>query len=135
MIAIALAADPKLRIADEPSTARDVTGQAQILELLRTLQRATGMALMLITHDLGVIAEIPDRVMVLYAGRVAETAPVEPFFDAPQQPSTQALLASIPALAHRRDHLLPLPGKLPAIGPIPPSFPFSTLFRIARHFI
>ena len=88
MIAIALAANPKLLIADEPTTALDVTVQAQILDLLRGLQRQTGLSLILITHDLGMIAEITDRVMVLYAGRVAEVAPVRTIFDAPAHPYT-----------------------------------------------
>src|SRR5712672_149802 len=105
MIAMAIACNPKLLIADEPTTALDVTIQAQILDLLRGLQRDTGMALMLITHDLGVIAEIADRVMVLYAGRVAETARVDTLFDAPVHPYTRALLASIPNVNVRRDRL------------------------------
>ncbi len=119
MIAIALAADPKLLIADEPTTALDVTIQAQILDLLRSLQRDTGMALMLITHDLGVIAEIADRVMVLYAGRVAETASVATLFDAPAHPYSQALLASIPNLASRRDRLATIDGAVPTVGAMP----------------
>ena len=112
MIAIALAADPKLLIADEPTTALDVTVQAQILDLLRGLQRQAGLALILITHDLGVIAEITDRVMVLYAGRVAEVAPVRTIFDAAAHPYTEALLrlgsrcrgAAAPADGNRRHH-------------------------------
>jgi len=119
MIAIALAADPKLLIADEPTTALDVTIQAQILDLLRSLQRDTGMALMLITHDLGVIAEIADRVMVLYAGRVAETASVATLFDAPAHPYSQALLASIPNLASQRDRLATIDGAVPTVGAMP----------------
>ena len=119
MIAIALAVDPKLLIADEPTTALDVTIQAQILDLLRSLQRDTGMALMLITHDLGVIAEIADRVMVLYAGRVAETASVATLFDAPAHPYSQALLASIPNLASRRDRLATIDGSVPTVGAMP----------------
>jgi peptide/nickel transport system ATP-binding protein len=113
MIAIALAASPKLLIADEPSTALDVTVQAQILDLLRSLQRQSGLALILITHDLGVIAEIADRVMVLYAGRVAETASVRTIFDAPVHPYTQALLGSIPDVITRRQRLVTIPGTVP----------------------
>jgi peptide/nickel transport system ATP-binding protein len=125
MIAIALAAEPKLLIADEPTTALDVTIQAQILDLLRNLQRETGLALILITHDLGVIAEIADRVMVLYAGRVAETAPVRALFDAPAHPYTQALLASIPGLGARRERLNSIEGVVPAVGAFPPGCRFA----------
>ena len=125
MIAIALAADPKLLIADEPTTALDVTIQAQILDLLRSLQRDNGMALLLITHDLGVIAEIADRVMVLYAGRVAETAGVATLFDAPAHPYSQALLASIPNLATRRDRLATIEGAVPTVGAMPAGCRFA----------
>jgi oligopeptide/dipeptide ABC transporter ATP-binding protein len=125
MIAIALAARPKLLIADEPSTALDVTVQAQILDLLRGLQRQTGLALILITHDLGVIAEIADRVLVLYAGRVAEVAPVRTIFDAPAHPYTQVLLASIPDIAARRDRLATIPGAVPGAMEMPPGCRFA----------
>jgi oligopeptide/dipeptide ABC transporter ATP-binding protein len=125
MIAIALAADPKMLIADEPTTALDVTIQAQILDLLRTLQRDTGMALMLITHDLGVIAEIADRVMVLYAGRVAETAQSDTLFDAPAHPYSRALLASIPSLASRRARLATIDGAVPTVGAMPAGCRFA----------
>lgn len=116
MIAIALAADPKVLIADEPTTALDVTVQAQILDLLRKLRRDRGLSLLFITHDLGVIAEIADRVMVLYAGRVAEIAPVRSIFDDPQHPYTQALLASIPDMKGPRGRLVTIEGSVPAIG-------------------
>src|SRR5258706_4689771 len=125
MIAIALAAEPKLLIADEPTTALDVTIQAQILDLLRALQRDTGMALMLITHDLGVIAEIADRVMVLYAGRVAETARVDTLFDAPVHPYTRALLASIPNVNERRERLATIEGSVPIVGDMPAGCRFA----------
>ena len=125
MIAIALAASPKLLIADEPSTALDVTVQAQILDLLRSLQRQSGLALILITHDLGVIAEIADRVMVLYAGRVAETASVRTIFDAPAHPYTQALLGSIPDVAARRPRLVAIPGTVPDAFNMPPGCRFA----------
>ena len=125
MIAIALAAEPKVLIADEPTTALDVTIQAQILDLLRALQRDSGMALMLITHDLGVIAEIADRVMVLYAGRVAETAHVRTLFDAPAHPYTRALLASIPDLNVRRERLATIDGTVPMAGQMPPGCRFA----------
>jgi peptide/nickel transport system ATP-binding protein len=125
MIAIALAASPKLLIADEPSTALDVTVQAQILDLLRSLQRQSGLAMILITHDLGVIAEIADRVMVLYAGRVAETAPVRTIFDAPAHPYTQVLLGSIPDIAAQRARLATIPGSVPDALNMPPGCRFA----------
>ena len=125
MIAIALAANPRLLIADEPTTALDVTVQAQILELLRALQRQTGLALILITHDLGVIAEVADRVMVLYAGRVAEVAPVRTIFDAPAHPYTQVLRASIPDLGPRRHRLATIPGTVPGALEMPPGCRFA----------
>jgi peptide/nickel transport system ATP-binding protein len=125
MIAMALAADPKLLIADEPTTALDVTIQAQILDLLRSIQRHTGMALMLITHDLGVIAEMADRVMVLYAGRIAETAPVATLFDAPAHPYSRALLASVPTVAARVERLVTIDGSVPAVGALPSGCRFA----------
>jgi len=125
MIAIALAANPRLLIADEPSTALDVTVQAQLLDLLRGLRRDAGLSLILITHDLGVIAEIADRVMVLYAGRVAETAPVRTLFDAPAHPYTQVLLASIPDITIRRPRLTTIPGTVPAAGNMPQGCRFA----------
>jgi len=125
MIAIALAAEPKLLIADEPTTALDVTVQAQILDLLRALQRQTGLSLILITHDLGVIAEIADRVMVLYAGRVAETAPVRTIFDAPAHPYTEALLASNPVISGARQRLVTIAGSVPEAMNMPPGCRFA----------
>jgi peptide/nickel transport system ATP-binding protein len=119
MIAMALACDPRLLIADEPTTALDVTIQAQILDLLRSIQRDTGMALMLITHDLGVIAEMADRVMVLYAGRVAETALVDTLFDAPAHPYSRALLASVPTVGTRVPRLVTIEGAVPPVGALP----------------
>ncbi len=98
MIATALACDPRLLIADEPTTALDVTTQAQILDLLRNLQKQRGMAIMLITHNLGVVAEMCDQVVVMYLGRVVEEGPVDDIFHAPQHPYTQALLQSIPSI-------------------------------------
>jgi oligopeptide/dipeptide ABC transporter ATP-binding protein len=125
MIAIALAADPKLLIADEPTTALDVTVQAQILDLLRNLQRHTGLSLILITHDLGVIAEITDRVMVLYAGRIAELAPVRTIFDAPSHPYTEALLGSVPDVTGRRGRLTTIAGSVPGPLEMPPGCRFA----------
>jgi oligopeptide/dipeptide ABC transporter ATP-binding protein len=132
MIAIALAADPKLLIADEPTTALDVTIQAQILDLLRALQRDTGMALMLITHDLGVIAEMADRVMVLYAGRIAEIASAETLFDEPAHPYTRALLDSIPSLDGRKERLLTIEGVVPGAGNMPVGCRFAPRCPHAR---
>src|SRR5215472_17016082 len=125
MIAIALAASPKLLIADEPSTALDVTVQAQILDLLRSLQRQSGLAMILITHDLGVIAESADRMLVLYAGRAAESAPVRTIFDAPAHPYTRALLGSIPDIAARRARLTAIPGTVPEALNMPPGCRFA----------
>jgi peptide/nickel transport system ATP-binding protein len=113
MIAMALACNPDLLIADEPTTALDVTVQAQILDLLRDLQRETGMAIILITHDLGVVAEMADEVAVMYAGRVVERAPGEAIFDDPQHPYTLGLLGSIPKIDETRARLLAIEGAVP----------------------
>ena len=114
MIAMALACEPRLLIADEPTTALDVTIQAQILDLLRTLQRETGTAVILITHDLGVVAEVADDVVVMYAGRVVEQAPVSTLFEAPQHPYTVGLLGSIPRLDAQRSRLASIEGQVPS---------------------
>ena len=114
MIAMALACEPRLLIADEPTTALDVTIQAQILELMRTLQRETGTAVILITHDLGVVAEVADEVLVMYAGRVVERAPVQDLFEAPQHPYTVGLLGSIPRLDVERTRLASIEGQVPS---------------------
>jgi oligopeptide/dipeptide ABC transporter ATP-binding protein len=122
MIAIALACGPKLLIADEPTTALDVTIQAQILELLRQLQAEFGMAILFITHDLGVVAELADRVVVMYAGRAVEEAPVQPLFAAPRMPYTQALLRSIPRVdraAASRGRLAAIRGNVPDARDLP----------------
>jgi peptide/nickel transport system ATP-binding protein len=113
MIAMALSCAPDLLIADEPTTALDVTVQAQILDLLRILQRQTGMAIILITHDLGVVAEMADEVAVMYAGRVVERAPGPEIFDDPQHPYTLGLLGSIPKIEEDRDRLLAIEGTVP----------------------
>ncbi len=116
MIAMALANEPKLLIADEPTTALDVTVQAQILELLEDLQARLGMAIILITHDLGVVAEIADEIAVMYAGRIVEHAPSERIFGAPQHPYTWGLLKSIPRLGAPRDEeLVPIAGRPPSL--------------------
>ena len=114
MIAMALANDPKLLIADEPTTALDVTIQAQILDLLRTLQRETGMAIVFVTHDLGVVADICDRVVVMYAGQVVEESPVDPLFVAPRHPYTAGLLASMPQTTPPGQPLTVIPGQVPS---------------------
>jgi peptide/nickel transport system ATP-binding protein/oligopeptide transport system ATP-binding protein len=113
MIAMALACSPKLLIADEPTTALDVTVQAQILDLLRELQAETGMAIILITHDLGVVAEMADEVAVMYAGRVAERGSARAIFEDPQHPYTLGLLGSVPRLDEERDRLLAIGGAVP----------------------
>jgi oligopeptide/dipeptide ABC transporter ATP-binding protein len=114
MIAMALSCDPKLLIADEPTTALDVTIQAQILELLNRLQEELGMAIILITHDLGVVAETCDRVIVMYAGQVFEEGPVDDVFYNPQNPYTEGLLQSIPRLGEQVERLAVIPGIVPA---------------------
>ena len=114
MIAMALACDPALLIADEPTTALDVTVQAQILDLLRQLQEEFGMAIMLITHDLGVIAETAHRVVVMYAGVVVESGTVEQVFDGPTHPYTEGLKAAIPKLGEKVERLATIPGTVPS---------------------
>jgi oligopeptide/dipeptide ABC transporter ATP-binding protein len=113
MIAMALACAPRLLIADEPTTALDVTIQAQILALMRSLQRETGTAIILITHDLGVVAEVADEVLVMYAGRVVERAPVQALFDTPQHPYTVGLLGAIPRLDGTLTRLAAIEGQVP----------------------
>ncbi len=113
MIAMALACEPRLLIADEPTTALDVTIQAQILELMRNLRRETGTAVMLITHDLGVVAEFADDVIVMYAGRIVERASVDALFDEPQHPYTIGLLGSIPRLDLDQARLAAIEGQVP----------------------
>ena len=113
MIAMALSCNPKLLIADEPTTALDVTIQAQILDLMRTLQVETNTAIVLITHDLGVVAEVADQVVVMYAGQVVEQAPVQALFDSPQHPYTVGLLGSIPHLDEVQNRLASIEGQVP----------------------
>ncbi len=116
MIAMALACNPKLLIADEPTTALDVTIQAQILDLMRGLQRRVGAAILLITHDLGVVAEVAERVIVMYAGRKVEEAPVARLFARPAHPYTRGLLAAVPRLdAGARVRLAEIPGQVPSL--------------------
>jgi len=125
MIAIALACRPALLIADEPTTALDVTIQAQILDLLRRLQQQLGMSVMLITHDLGVVAEACDAVIVMYAGRIIERAPVAALFKHPRHPYTKGLLASSPRLGQRTKWLPTIPGTVPRPGRRPPGCSFA----------
>jgi peptide/nickel transport system ATP-binding protein len=113
MIAMALACEPKLLIADEPTTALDVTIQAQVLELMRTLREETGTAIILITHDLGVVAELADDVVVMYAGRIVERAPVQALFAQPQHPYTVGLLGSIPNMHLEQERLHAIEGQVP----------------------
>jgi peptide/nickel transport system ATP-binding protein len=120
MIAMALSNDPKVLIADEPTTALDVTVQSQILDLIGGLQRKLEMAVVLITHDLGVVAEYADEIAVMYAGKVVEQAPTDVIFDAPEHPYTWGLLQSIPRLDRRRDEpLVPIPGRPPSLIALP----------------
>jgi oligopeptide/dipeptide ABC transporter ATP-binding protein len=113
MIAMALANEPRLLIADEPTTALDVTIQAQILELMHELQRESGTAIVLITHDLGVVAEVADEVAVMYAGRIVEQAPVAALFAEPQHPYTVGLLGSMPRLHGETSRLAAIAGQVP----------------------
>jgi peptide/nickel transport system ATP-binding protein len=115
MIAGALAVDPEVLIADEPTTALDVTLQAQILALLKQLQKTRGMALLLITHDLGIVAQMADRVAVMYAGEIVEVAPRQAFWRAPQHPYSQKLFAALPSAAQRAGPLAQIPGQVPPL--------------------
>jgi peptide/nickel transport system ATP-binding protein len=125
MIAMALSCQPTLLIADEPTTALDVTTQTQILELMRQLQQEDGMAIMLITHDLGVVAEMATDVVVMYLGRVVEQGPVDAIFHAPRHPYTRALLRSIPRMrARSRERLTPIAGSVPHPYDRPTGCPF-----------
>jgi peptide/nickel transport system ATP-binding protein len=125
MIAMALSCNPDLLIADEPTTALDVTIQAQILELLARLQKELGMAVLMITHDLGVIAEVADRVAVMYAGKIVEAGTVEEIFTDPKHPYTQGLLASIPNLNEKKERLSVIPGTVPDATRFPAGCRFS----------
>ena len=131
MIAIALAGRPDLLVADEPTTALDVTIQAGILDLLRRLQAETGMAMVLISHDLGVVAETCARVCVMYAGRVVEDAAADALFANPIHPYTQGLLAALPRIDGPRQRLHAIPGTVPHPGAMPPGCAFAP--RCPRH--
>ena len=126
MIAMALSCNPKILIADEPTTALDVTVQAQILDLIKRLQKDTGMAVILITHDLGVVAETCDDVAVMYAGRIVERGPVETVFRSPQHPYTKGLMGCLPRLDHQPKTMLPIiPGMVPGLRDLPEGCRFA----------
>ena len=125
MIAMALANEPRLLIADEPTTALDVTIQAQILDLMHELQQASGTAIVLITHDLGVVAEVADAVAVMYCGRIVEQAPVQALFEQPQHPYTVGLLGSMPRLDGVQERLAAIPGQVPGPQDRPPGCRFA----------
>jgi len=125
MIAMALASKPRILVADEPTTALDVTIQAQILELLRELKRQFGMAILLITHNLGIVADLADRAAVMYAGQIVESGPADRLLRNPLHPYTKALIAAIPDLASKAARLKPIPGIVPQLGAWPPGCRFQ----------
>ncbi len=132
MIAMALASEPKLLIADEPTTALDATVQAQILDLLRELKQRLGMSLLLITHNLGIVGGMADRVAVMYAGQIVESAPARELLAAPQHPYTQALLHSVPKLTQGTERLTAIPGTVPALGKFPSGCRFHPRCAVGR---
>jgi oligopeptide/dipeptide ABC transporter ATP-binding protein len=134
MIAMALACRPALLIADEPTTALDVTIQAQILDLMRNLRKETGTSILLITHDMGVIAEMCDKVAVMYAGQIVEYTDVYTLFDDPLHPYTEGLLAAIPVLGEVRDHLAVIPGSVPNLIRLPQGCKFSPRCPYAKEY-
>jgi len=125
VIALALAAEPRLLIADEPTTALDVSIQAQIITLLKRLAAERGAAVMLITHDMGVIAETAQRVAVMYAGRIVEIGPVREVIHAPRHPYTVGLMGSIPRISADQRRLVQIEGAMPRLNAIPPGCPFN----------
>ena len=133
MIAMAMSCEPKLLIADEPTTALDVTIQAQILELMKDLKTKKETAIMLITHDLGVVAEMCDRVVVMYAGRVVEEADVETLFESPQHPYTKGLLESTPKLRQNQKRLGSIPGTVPSPSNLPKGCKFAPRCKFAME--
>jgi peptide/nickel transport system ATP-binding protein len=132
MIAMALASEPKLLVADEPTTALDVTIQAQILDLLRDLKQRLGMAILLITHNLGIVGDMADRVAVMYAGQIVELSPAKELLRRPLHPYTKALMASVPKLGGEADRLSAIPGSVPRIGNFPPGCRFAPRCAIAK---
>jgi oligopeptide transport system ATP-binding protein len=131
MIAMAIALDPRILIADEPTTALDVTVQAQVMDLLKDLQRETGMGLVLITHDLGVVNEVADNVAVMYAGRIVERGTVDDVFTSPAHPYTEGLMNSVPNVEVKGGRLQPITGQPPNLAKIPSGCPFHP--RCARR--
>jgi oligopeptide/dipeptide ABC transporter ATP-binding protein len=134
MIAMALALNPQLLIADEPTTALDVTIQAQILDLMRGLRTRLDTSVILITHDLGVIAEMADRVAVMYAGRIVEQSDVRTTFTQPLHPYTQGLMASIPVLGQVKDRLEVIPGSVPNLVNLPPGCRFAARCKARQEY-
>jgi peptide/nickel transport system ATP-binding protein/oligopeptide transport system ATP-binding protein len=132
VIAMALASEPKLLVADEPTTALDVTIQAQILELLHELKQRLGMAILLITHNLGIVGDMADRVAVMYAGQIVELSPEKELLRRPLHPYTRALMASVPKLRGDADRLSAIPGNVPRIGNFPPGCRFAPRCSIAK---
>jgi peptide/nickel transport system ATP-binding protein/oligopeptide transport system ATP-binding protein len=132
MIAMALASEPKLLVADEPTTALDVTIQAQILELLHELKQRLGMAILLITHNLGIVGDMADRVAVMYAGQIVELSPAKELLRRPLHPYTQALINSVPKLAGGAGRLSAIPGNVPRIGNFPPGCRFAPRCPIVK---
>ena len=132
MIAMALASEPKLLVADEPTTALDVTIQAQILDLLRELKQRLGMAILLITHNLGIVGDMGDRVAVMYAGQIVELAPARELLRRPLHPYTRALMNSVPKLRGEATRLSAIPGNVPRIGNFPPGCRFAPRCPIAK---
>jgi peptide/nickel transport system ATP-binding protein/oligopeptide transport system ATP-binding protein len=132
MIAMALASEPKLLVADEPTTALDVTIQAQILDLLRDLKNRLGMAILLITHNLGIVGDMADRVAVMYAGQIVELAAAGELLRRPLHPYTKALMNSVPKLSGNMDRLVTIPGNVPRIGNFPPGCRFAPRCPVAR---
>ena len=129
MIAMALAAGPDLLIADEPTTALDVTIQAQILDLMLKLRADLGMAIILITHDLGIVAETAERVAVMYAGQIVEETDTETLFAQPKHPYTRGLIGSVPVIGRHKDHLDVIPGRVPNLIDLPPGCRFASRCR------
>ena len=125
MIALAICAEPELIIADEPTTALDVSVQAQIISLIKRLGRDHGTAVMLVTHDMGVIAETSDRVAVMYSGRIAEIGPVQDVVQNPLHPYAKGLMGAIPTLAGEDKRLVQIPGSMPRLSAIPPGCSFN----------
>ncbi len=132
MIAMAMANRPKLLIADEPTTALDVTIQAQVIETLKAAREETGAASILITHDLGLVSQIADRVIVIYAGRIVEEGRIGDIFSRPRHPYTIGLLASIPSIQERRTRLYSIPGQPPDMANAPPGCPFHPRCAIGK---